>query len=114
MSDTPQEEVLSDKVKALVEEATNFSITLTELAERDLTLREVALLLNNHAHALSFVDQVITDQEQRLRALMYTVAAYTKQYPLDLDKLEAGDLSPVQPQPVHQEPDHFRHPGAYL
>lgn len=95
-------------------EAETFSLSLTELEEqgRQLTLDEVALLFNNHSRALTILEGVLEEQSKQVVTLMYTLAAYLKQYPLDIEKLYAGDLSPVVPD--HVEPAHFKHPGAYL
>lgn len=107
-----EEFVLTDAARAMAEEAESFAITLNELAVRDLTLREVALLLNNHSRAVGYMEAVIANQEQRIMTLMYTLAAYTRQYPLDLDKLQAGDLSPITPVPPTDDAAH--RPGMYL
>lgn len=107
---------LTEAGEAMAKEAEAFQITLNELAERDLTFREIALLFNNHSRAMGYMDQLVEYQGGLIRTLMFTLAAYTKQYPLDLDKLEAGDLTPISTPPVteHVEPSHFQHPGAYL
>lgn len=112
VSEVSEETGYTEKGWAMAQEAEGFSVTLNELAERDLTLREIALLLNNHSRAVNTMLLEIDYLDKLVQTLMLTVAAYMRQYPLDLDKLEAGDLSPLTPPKT--ETNHFQHPGAYL
>lgn len=90
---------MSDAAKQMAADAEGFTLSLDELAKRDLTMREVALLFNNHSQAMYMLEQIVENQEKRITTLLYTLAAYMQQYPLDIEKLKA-DNSTSKPQVV--------------